>query len=577
MVDSGSSSFPATSAQKSEVSVPSTSERQEELDQEAIEPISTVPPVKWSWTKYVAVPTILSVGALLSIGYWRSHRISAPPAAASASANTQPEVPRSLVQPYPRARWRIAPRSDLSNVVLFVSHILIRHKDAEASSPPFGPLMGWTIQPPPPERSAAEAVKLAEDIAVQARQDPRRFAELARTYSEDITTRDRGGSFGGMQAAQFIEQTQVLDALAQLKPGELSRPVQTRFGFHVLQMLPVPEPVEVCARHIVLGHDSTDWLQYRLRPGKMPHRTREQALLLARELADRARAKPGLFARLVASYSEHRDAADQGDIGVWSTREAGPFPRVVDTVAKLQIGEISEPLETPHGVEIFERTPVEPRGSRAASIIRLRFDPNASQDNSASEKKIAALAASILKTLSQEPARFASFQEQYCCAKHERWTVGRGDTEKTALLEELPIGGITRKAVVLDYAYTILKRLDPAEEPPEAPLRFELPNPARPDLDQLIKSMDSSTLAKRTRDVARATLPALQLSGQQGTEFESLHDKLAKEFESKPLDERQRAFQDFHQELEQLLGREKLARYVVLRDASVIKMLIAIN
>jgi peptidyl-prolyl cis-trans isomerase D len=78
----------------------------------------------------------------------------------------------------------------------------------------------------------------AEKIAAEARKAPQRFAELAKKHSQDPGSADNGGDLGlnakGALAAKSLE-----DAIFSLKTGEISSPVQSDFGFHVVKLTAV--------------------------------------------------------------------------------------------------------------------------------------------------------------------------------------------------------------------------------------------------------------------------------------------------------------------------------------------------
>jgi foldase protein PrsA len=61
------------------------------------------------------------------------------------------------------------------------------------------------------------------------------FADLARKFSIDTASAKRGGDLGFVQGSQFVpEYTQ---GVASLAVGEISNPVRTQFGFHVIRLI----------------------------------------------------------------------------------------------------------------------------------------------------------------------------------------------------------------------------------------------------------------------------------------------------------------------------------------------------
>src|SRR5205814_1106037 len=104
-----------------------------------------------------------------------------------------------------------------------------------------------------PQRTEGEALMRALDVASRAGSDPARFEELALQYSDDIATRSLGGALGGVRAGQLPGE--FLDALAVLKPGQVSRVVGTPFGYHVLKRRPMPADETVCGRRAIVRYD----------------------------------------------------------------------------------------------------------------------------------------------------------------------------------------------------------------------------------------------------------------------------------------------------------------------------------
>lgn len=81
---------------------------------------------------------------------------------------------------------------------------------------------------------------LAENLQDQLSAAPERevddlFARLARNNSEDTTTKRDGGELGFANSSDYVPPFR--RALERLKDGEISEPVKTRFGYHVIRRL----------------------------------------------------------------------------------------------------------------------------------------------------------------------------------------------------------------------------------------------------------------------------------------------------------------------------------------------------
>lgn len=66
------------------------------------------------------------------------------------------------------------------------------------------------------------------------------FAELAAQNSEDEATKLRGGELGYFSTKRMPPD--FVEAATKLRPGEISKPVQTRLGFHILKLIDVRGP-----------------------------------------------------------------------------------------------------------------------------------------------------------------------------------------------------------------------------------------------------------------------------------------------------------------------------------------------
>ncbi len=168
------------------------------------------------------------------------------------------------------------------------------------------------------------------------------FAKLAVAYSNSQTALE-GGALGWRKGSEL--PTFLTDVVARLKPGEVSEPLRTPTGYHIVRLNEVRG----------IGADKAVEDQVHVR----------HILMKTNELADDATVRGKLvslrerilkgeeFAGLAQTSSEDPgSAADGGDLG-W----AGPgafAPEFEQAIAGLKDNEVSEPFHTQYGWHIVQ-------------------------------------------------------------------------------------------------------------------------------------------------------------------------------------------------------------------------------
>lgn len=86
------------------------------------------------------------------------------------------------------------------------------------------------------DAEVAKAKAQIEKIAGEAKTED--FAALAKKYSED-SSKDKGGDLGYFSSGMMVKPFE--DAVKEMKPGEISKPVRSPFGFHLIKLEEVKE------------------------------------------------------------------------------------------------------------------------------------------------------------------------------------------------------------------------------------------------------------------------------------------------------------------------------------------------
>lgn len=171
------------------------------------------------------------------------------------------------------------------------------------------------------------------------------FNTLAVLYSEDNGSAPKGGELGYMSKSDLLPE--FAEAAFSLKPGKISKIVETEYGFHLIQYID-RQGDKMNVRHILL------------RP-KIEENERQEALLRLDTIRNDIMDGGAPFE--VAAYYCSTDKKTKKNGGLISNMEADsklPKDQIYDEMARqintLQVGEISAPFldRTPMGEEEYK-------------------------------------------------------------------------------------------------------------------------------------------------------------------------------------------------------------------------------
>lgn len=84
------------------------------------------------------------------------------------------------------------------------------------------------------EKVMKKAQNTVSKIQKQLKKDPSKFADLAKKYSQDPGSARIGGDLGWSDKGTYVPVFE--QALATLNKGEISKPVLSQFGYHIIQL-----------------------------------------------------------------------------------------------------------------------------------------------------------------------------------------------------------------------------------------------------------------------------------------------------------------------------------------------------
>lgn len=223
----------------------------------------------------------------------------------------QEEVDKLVKEAFERARKEV-----------HVSHIMIR--------------MNEHASPEDTARLYAKALDIRNKIL--SGED---FATLARAYSDDPSAKNNGGDLGWFTVFRMVYPFE--NGCYNTPKGEVSLPVRTRFGYHIIKVNDVrPARGEVQVAHIMV-----------MVPESMSEEEKAAAEEKIRMYSDSLKAGKD-FAEMARKYSEDRGSASRGGVLPWfgTGRMVREFEEA--SFALKDTGDVSDPVRTDFGWHIIK-------------------------------------------------------------------------------------------------------------------------------------------------------------------------------------------------------------------------------
>ena len=219
-----------------------------------------------------------------------------------------------------------------------------------------------------------EIKKKAEDILKQAKKGAK-FEDLAKKYSEDPGTKDKGGDLGWIVQGQTVAEFE--KAAFSLPKDSISDIVKTQYGFHVLKVL------EKETAHTKPFDEVKDSLRAPLMLAQADKRASDDSEKLSAAIRQ-------------SNKISLDDLAKQYHLTVGETRpvgagqpvlELGNSPEVKDAIFRLRQGEMSLPLHTDRGYVVLSVKQILPAHQGSLEEVRDRLIDNLKQEKASVEAR----------------------------------------------------------------------------------------------------------------------------------------------------------------------------------------------
>lgn len=192
------------------------------------------------------------------------------------------------------------------------------------------------IKEKPSPDSKQKTIDMINDIKQEIVNGKISFEDAAFQYSQDPGSAEEGGDLGFVPKGTFVSEFE--KAAYTLSDGEISEPVETQFGYHLIQMVEKRGEL-IHVRHILFSIQTSD-------------KDNQYVINILSTVKDSI-LKSGGFEGFARKYSEDPDVEiNGGHLGEFALKTL-QIPEFGEVANQMKEGEISDPFISPYGFHIL--------------------------------------------------------------------------------------------------------------------------------------------------------------------------------------------------------------------------------
>ncbi len=270
------------------------------------------------------------------------------------------------------------------------------NKDSFPTIPEQVEIQVISIKPPIPSKEIERIKEKLRNYGARAKKDPNEFALLARLYSEDQGSALKGGELGFAGRGKYDPNFADV-AYALQRPNQISRVVESQFGYHIIQLLE-------------RRGDKSNFRHILLRP-KITNEAKKKGLHQLDSVANAIRKEKISFENGVFQFSQDKETKMNSGLMMRQDRYTGSFvshfeykdlpPEIATKAYAMKIGEISDAF-----------TMIDPKtGTPMLAIVKLKSKTPSHKANAKNDYQ-------LLKTMLEQQKK-AEFLDKWIVEKQK--------------------------------------------------------------------------------------------------------------------------------------------------------------